>query len=114
VQAIVDDLSAPADPQQIAVDVVTLLHHFYVSEIPQAAQDGIADHWLVELEGYPDWAIEAACRWWVSRHNAKRKKPLPGDISGRAHDIMIPVRTAALQVERYSIYGDDPPSFLKK
>ena len=108
------DLGKPADPVFVSTWVITLLHHYYVGELPEVAQDGIARHWLIELAEYPDWAIDAACTWWVSRNNPKRnKKPLPGDISARAHEEMAPIRTAKLQVERYAKFGDNPPEFLK-
>ena len=65
------------------------------------------------MEGLPGWAIEAACSWWLSRHNpSRRKKPLPGDISERAHLEARIITAGRKQVEWYEKYVDDPPAFI--
>lgn len=107
------ELDTPADPRWLAQRVVTLLTHYFITDAHPAALESIAMDWTHELGGYPDWAIEAACKWWLSRHNPKRRyKPMPGDISERAQVEAAIINTGRKQVEFYERYGENPPAFL--
>ena len=62
----------------------------------------IAEDWHEELKRYPGWAIQNACRWWMSVSNGKRRqKPLPGDIAERARKEIGIVRAAEYAVRRF-------------
>ncbi len=114
VKEMVAEYSTPASPVWICTRVMQLLGHFYAGELPSIVHEGVSSDWLQELCDLPDWAIDAACRWWVGRDNKKRgKRPLPGDISERAEEIMAGLRIAKTQIERYEKHGDNPPEYLK-
>ena len=75
----------------------------------------MGEDWTRELAGYPDWAIENALGWWISRDNKRRgKKPLPGDISEAAHRAAALLIAAKTQIAMYEKYGDNPPSFVSR
>ena len=66
--------------------------------MPDDVMRVIADDWGSELSGYPSWALKKAFAWWIGRDNPKRRqKPLPGDISDRAHVEMSIVRAAKIR-----------------
>ena len=84
VKAAVAALSEPCSPVWCMARVAALLDPYYDKDTPQAVRKMMAEDWLVELEAYPQWAIERAVRWWKSAENAdRRKKPLEGDIAAR-------------------------------
>ena len=114
VKAALSDLGQPAPPQWIAQRVVKLLSHYFVADLHPEALKGVAADWQRELSGLPEWAVDAACAWWLSRHNAKRRnKPMPGDISEQAHKEAAIVKIGEKVIENYERYGDSPPAFLK-
>lgn len=107
-------ISLRPDAKWLAGRIVTLLSHYYVAEIHPSAMEAIAKDWTKELADLPEWAINDACHWWVSRHNPKRaKRPLPGDISDRAHVEAAIIDIGWKQVSNFKKYGANPPSFLK-
>jgi len=70
--------------------------------MPDNVVQAIADDWASELSEYPEWALQKAFRWWMSRSNEdRRRKPMPGDISERAHFEMSVVRGARLMAENF-------------
>lgn len=106
-------LDREADSRWIAQRVVSLLSHYFVAEIHPAAMEKVASDWTRQLELYPEWAIEAACDWWVSRHNPKRRqKPVPGDIADRANTEAAIIRIARSNLALFEKYGTNPPSFV--
>lgn len=112
--AVLDRLEVPAEPEWIAQRVVTLLTHYFVVEVHPAAMKSVAKDWIRELKGLPEWAVENACAWWLSRANSKRaKKPMPGDISERAHREIGIITVGRKQIEFFEQYGDTPPAFLR-
>lgn len=103
--AIVDRLpalKAPATRSFVMGRVATMLNHYYVSPIGEQAMTAIAQDWAHHLQGFPRWAIEAACLWWMGSENPdRRKKPVPGDIASRAkHEVAI-LRLAEGAVGRF-------------
>lgn len=79
------ELRQPAKEAWTLERIFTLLTHYYVSDLPEQVAVRIADDWFSVLDGLPDWAIERACRWWLSADNPKRRnKPMPGDIEASA------------------------------
>jgi len=63
----------------------------------------IAKDWAEELQDYPEWALQKAFRWWTGRENQKRRqKPVPGDISERAHIELSIVRAAQIEAKNAS------------
>lgn len=113
--AAVARLGIPASERWIGQRVVVLLTHYFVANSHPDALEAVANDWIRELRGYPEWAIDAACEWWLSRHNSKRhKKPLPGDISARAHIEAAIVSAARSQCQYFERYGNNPPAFLKR
>ena len=108
------DLSHPPRSEWIARRVVTLLSHYFDSEKNPDAIAEMAKDWVSELSEFPEWSIQAAARWWLSRHNKFHyRAPYPGDISDRADTEMAIVRTAKSKIKLFERYGDNPPAFLK-
>lgn len=112
---LIEQFDTKADQRWIAQRAVKFLAgHYFVAEMAEPVAEQIGRDWTMELSGLPDWAIEAAFSWWISRHNPKRaKKPLPGDISERAHIEAAMISTGRKQVEFFERYGNNPPAFLK-
>ncbi|SEN87406.1 hypothetical protein SAMN04489859_102031 [Paracoccus alcaliphilus] len=110
----IQPLSQPADPLWIGQRVVTLLYHYFAADIAPAAIEAMAEDWITELREYPAWAIEAACKAWLSKDNPKRgKKPMPGDISEGADKSAALITSARQMIKFYEKYGDQPPAYLK-
>lgn len=110
----VEKIAQAAQGKWIAQRVVILLDHYFTTQSHPAAMEGVARDWIEELNTYPEWAIEAACRWWISRENPKRRqKPVPGCISAKAHEEMATIRIARRMVDFYDKYGNSPPAFLQ-
>ena len=110
----VDVLDRPQDPDWVAQRIFTLLSHYFVADTGAQVHQAIARDWKHELRDYPNWAIDAACKWWLSRHNGKRgKKPMPGDISARAHIEAAMLTAAKQKLQFYEKFGDNPPAFLR-
>ena len=114
-KAAAERLGVPASERLIAQRVVVLLTHYFVANAHPDAIEAVANDWIRELRGYPGWAIDAGCEWWMSRCNAKRRqKPLPGDISARAHIETEMVSVARSQCQYFERYGNNPPAFIKR
>lgn len=95
-------LTIPATRQWIAGRVATLLSQYFASSIPAEVMTAIAADWHEELHDYPAWALQRACRWWMSADNAdRRRKPLAGDIAARTKREMGVVDIAARAVKRF-------------
>lgn len=63
----------------------------------------IAADWHEELREYPAWALQKACRWWMSADNKdRRKKPVAGDIAARARWEMGVVKVGQGAVRRFT------------
>lgn len=103
INAAVKRLKVPASRTWIVGRSATLLVQYFVSSIPEEMAKAIGDDWCAELDGYPVWAIQKACRWWMSRDNPKRgRKPISGDIAERAKIEMGVVRYAEGAVRRFT------------
>ena len=77
-RAAIARLDVPASPDWIKGRIGTFLMHFYVSGLPAPAVRAISDDWAATLEDFPQWAIEAACLWWIGPDNDKSGvKPSP-------------------------------------
>lgn len=115
-QAEITELSVSADPNWIAAATVSILTaHYFVSALPKAVAKQLGQDWINELEEYPQWAIENAFRWWLSKDNPKRRnRPVPGDISEQADFAISIIRAAKVRLRQFERYGDNPPAFLKK
>ena len=93
---------APRKPWVMA-RVAALLSQYYAADVPPAVVKIMAEDWAVELEQWPEWAIEKAVRWWKSADNPDRKRrPLEGDISARAAHEFGVVKVAKLAVRRFN------------
>lgn len=78
-------LSQPANPSWILARVASLLLPYYEKDTPQAVREMEAEDWLESLADMPQWAIDRAVRWWKGPDNPdRRKRPIEGDIAGRA------------------------------
>ena len=76
---------APAPRQWLLARVVSVLSHYPTSGASHDVIQSIAEDWAHELGELPAWAIQDACRWWISSSNPfKHQKPIPGNISGHA------------------------------
>lgn len=96
----VASLTVPANSTEALARVAALLHPYYDKEAPHGIRKIDAGDWAKELEKLPMWAIVKACRWWKSAANKERKrKPVEGDISARAHVEMSIVRAAQIRAK---------------
>lgn len=98
----VTELTTPASRKWISGRVATLLSHYFVSSVPSDVMAAMAEDWINELKTLPPWAIQKACRWWMSNDNPeRRKKPLPGDIAAQARRELGPVACAEVALKRF-------------
>lgn len=94
-------LSRPTTPKWLHGRLVTLLSHYFVASSDAKVIEAMADDWHALLSSYPAWAISNACRWWISRDNAdRRRKPMPGDIEARTHVETMRLRVARATLDR--------------
>lgn len=73
--------------------VASLLDPYFEKDTPQAIREMQARDWADELAEYPQWAIDAAVKWWISADNKdRRKRPMAGDIAARCRVEVGPVQ----------------------
>ena len=102
IAAICERLREPVTVKWLMGRIATLQAQYYTTAIPEQMQEAIADDWHHELKDYPAWAISNACRWWMGRHNDKRRyKPMAGDIAERCQYELGVVRLAEVAVRRF-------------
>ncbi len=76
---------APAPRQWLLARAVSVLSHYPTSGASTDVIRAVAEDWAHELGELPAWAIQDACRWWISADNPfKHQKPIPGNISAHA------------------------------
>lgn len=81
--------------------MTTLLAQYFDSSLPSDVMAAVISDWLVELQGYPKWALSNAVRWWLSADNPdRRKRPMPGDIGDRARREMGLIKAGVVVVSR--------------
>ena len=105
----IQKISTPATPRAIAAKVVPILSEYFVALDRAGVSEQVGEIWQDELAPYPLWSIHKACRWWLSKDNAnRRRKPLPGDISERCEVEMMLVRIAQRRVDHFDQHGPPP------
>lgn len=63
--------------------------------------EAVFDDWYFELKEFPAWAIQNACRFYISRDNPDlNKKPICGQISKIAEREFVFVKVAELQINK--------------
>ena len=67
----------PAPRGKLSARVTILLSHYFVPDLPVAAQTAVIEDWVAALAEFPWWAIEQACGEWL---RTQRRKPTPADI----------------------------------
>lgn len=76
-----------------------MLDSYFEKETPQSIRQMVAEDWAVALDGFPQWAIEKAVRWWKSADNDRRgKRPIEGDIQARCRVEMGAVEAAKIRL----------------
>lgn len=101
IEATVAALSEPAHPSWILARVASLLLPYYEKDTPQAVREMEAEDWLESLGDLPQWSIDRSVRWWKGADNPdRRKRPLEGDIAGRASMLAGNVRAVPVIVAR--------------
>lgn len=106
VNALADALSQPAPKNWLLARIAALLSPYYEKDVPQGVKMIEAEDWLDAIEGYPQWAVTKAVRWWKSAENDKRRvRPLEGDIVAR-----IKVEMDAIRAAKYKPTATHQPS----
>ena len=73
----IDRADVPANQKWAAQRAVNfLLAHYYAVAMAEPVAEQLGEDRRRELADFPDWAIEAAFRCWISRHNKTRQKNL--------------------------------------
>lgn len=94
--------SEPASDAVVGREIVTLLNFYFVAALPPAQSAAVAQIWLNIIGNPPEWALNAACVWWLGPDNPKcEKKPVPGEIAARIKVEMEPLRVAQIAVDRH-------------
>jgi len=94
-------LLQPVDPAWCMARIASLLSPYYDKATPDLARVMEAQDWMEALADYPQWAIDRAVRWWKSAENeARRKRPLEGDIAARCVVEMRGIRAASALARR--------------
>lgn len=95
-------LSEPADTSWLLARVMSLMLPYYEKQTPQAVREMEAEDWAEALGDYPQWAIDAAVRWWKSDKNPnKNRRPVEGDITARLKVDMRPISNAQWKIEEF-------------
>ena len=93
VERAVAGLTVPVDPTWCMARVAALLSPYYEKDTPQSVREMEAEDWLAALEGFPQWAVDDAVRWWKSADNPhRRRRPMEGDIAERCRSAVGDVR----------------------
>lgn len=102
------DLTEEVNPVWLMARIAALLSPYYEKDVPQVVREMEAEDWAVALEGYPQWAIERAVRWWKGAENPDRKRrPMEGDIAAKCHEYLDGVRAG----QRILARGEEVSSF---
>ncbi len=97
----VDRLARPGDLKRLLVHV-TLLLSGYQTNLPEEALRAEVGYWAKAIADLPEWALEAACRWWRSADNPWRhRRPIEGDIVAHARQEMAFLHVARLRIEEF-------------
>lgn len=71
------DYMKPALRGKISARVTVLLSHYFVPDLPIAAQTALLTDWVDALADFPWWAIQQACGEWLQ---SEPRRPTPADI----------------------------------
>ena len=114
IEATVAALSQPANPSWILARVASLLLPYYEKDTPQAVREMEAEDWLESLADMPQWAVDKAVRWWKGPDNPdRRKRPLEGDITGRARVALGNVKAVPVLSARKRAYVPPEPRHVE-
>lgn len=106
----VERLSRPAETAWVMARIASLLDPYFDKGTPQSIREMEAEDWAEALDGFPQWAIQRAVRWWKSSDNPnRRKRPLEGDIVARVNIEMDAVNGAKRAVHA-GLIGKPPAS----
>lgn len=100
-----DAYLAPADGVALTARITTLLSHWYVAKLPQAAWAAIIEDWRKALADLPMWAIEEACQQWFA---TEERKANPAGIRRLAKEAMAEADEERLKLRR--IVALPPPA----
>ena len=96
----------PAPRQKISARVTVLLAHYYVPDLPAAAQVAVLEDWVEALRDFPWWAIKTACDEWL---RTQRRKPVPADLVDLCNDAMRDARHDLWALRRLVARHEDLP-----
>jgi len=101
-EALLGDIEAclaPANGKQVTGRAFALLSQYYVGDIPSEAHAMIFADWREGLSGLPFWALDAACKSYLSGRNCK-KKPQPGIIRALAVEEVTELQAIAERIKQ--------------
>lgn len=61
----------PVETQWLTGRITALLAHYYVPDMPVALHQAVLTDWVEALRAFPKWAVERACRDWLSGHDKR-------------------------------------------
>jgi hypothetical protein len=79
---LISDYVAPASSDWILARVTAALAHYYVADLPEGVQMGMATDWLRIMEKFPAWSVQKAFLDWLA--SEEKRKPTPAAIAKRA------------------------------
>ena len=91
---------APGPVDDITIRVTVLLSHYFVPDIPEAAQAAIMVDWVDALHEFPYWAVKKACDNW---RNWETKKPTPAHIRTMCMDAVRDDRETLDRLQRLNV-----------
>lgn len=97
---------APVPPARLLARITTLLAHFWEGFADHALKKAVALDWADDLEEFPEWAVEDACRQW---RRAESRKPTPADIRQRCHEETAQHRVTLRRLEALVAHDQHAP-----
>jgi hypothetical protein len=86
-------MTQPASGEWISGRVLVLLSHYFTMQSDAHITAAIAQDWIDILSGYPQWAIDKACKKYLAGPNCSRK-PIQGNILQLVKGEMLVIKDA--------------------
>jgi len=93
----------PQPDMRKRIDTITItLQCYHQAAVDPETATKLVKVYMHELKPYPDWAVEKSCLWWIGGENPRCSfKPVPGNLSAKAHELTDPIRAASIRLRQW-------------
>ena len=72
-----NEFLAPGSPEEITAEVMALLSHYFMPDLPAAVHSRVLEDWCEIFSTVPLWALQKARMEWLAEES---RRPTPADI----------------------------------